>query len=64
MNPGDGPTELEVTLEGVATGRLEPVLSTEPDGAAPSPTVFADSRARVAIPGRSAIAFRVAVDAT
>jgi hypothetical protein len=63
LNPGDGPTELDVTLDGVGSGRLEPVLSTEASGAKPGPTAIADGHARVAIPGRCAIALRVAVDA-
>ena len=63
LNPGDGPTELDVLLEGVGSGRLEPVLSTDPGGAAPEPTAIADDRARIALPQRCAVALRVAVDA-
>lgn len=63
LNPGDGPTELDVTLDGVGSGRLEPVLSTEPGGAAPGRTAIVEGRARIAIPQRCAMALRVAVDA-
>ena len=60
LNPGDGPTELDIVLAGVANGRLEPVLSTETSGASPSPVAIVDGRARVAIPQRGAVASRVA----
>jgi neopullulanase len=63
LNPGDGATELDVALEGLGSGRLEPALSTESSGAMPDPIAIVDGRARVAIPSRSAIALRVAVDA-
>jgi neopullulanase len=63
LNPGDGPTELEVTLDHIGRGRLEPVLSSRADVAGPGPVDIADARARIAIPERTALVLRVAVDA-
>lgn len=63
LNPGGGSTELEVVLEGVPSGRLEPVLSTETSGASPGPVAIVDGKARLAIPQRGAVAMRVAASA-
>lgn len=63
LNPGDGPTELEITLDDVGRGRLEPVLVAGADLDGPGAADIVGGRARVAIPERTAVALRVAVDA-
>ena len=59
LNPGDGETALDVAIDGVGAGRLEPVgLAGGPDAGAAIDVV--DGRARIPLPARTARVLRVA----
>ena len=59
LNPGDEPTELPVTLDGIGAGRLEPV-SLEGSGAAGSAVEVTDGHARIRLEARAGSVFRIA----
>jgi cyclomaltodextrinase / maltogenic alpha-amylase / neopullulanase len=63
LNPGDGPTDLAITLDDVGRGRLEPVLVAGADPGGPGGADIVDGGARIAIPERTAVVLRVGVDA-
>jgi glycosidase len=59
LNPGDGEKALDVAIDGVGAGRLEPVgLAGGPDAGAAIDAV--DGRARIPLPARAARVLRVA----
>jgi cyclomaltodextrinase / maltogenic alpha-amylase / neopullulanase len=58
VNPGDGAVDLEVAVEGVGRGRLDPVSL--PGENAGDTVEIVDGRARVPIPGRVGRVLRVA----
>jgi glycosidase len=62
LNPGDGPFDLEVAIEGVAHGWLAPIAL--PGEAVAEPVVVTDGRAVIGIPARTGRLFRVAHDAS
>jgi cyclomaltodextrinase / maltogenic alpha-amylase / neopullulanase len=63
LNPGDGPTELDVTLDGLGAGRLEPIRFGATADADAASLGITDGRTRIPLPGRTALAYRVAGDA-
>jgi neopullulanase len=62
LNPGDGPQDLRVTLDGIGSGRLEPVPLDVPGAPAPAAVEVADGGARIPLAARTGVVYRLAVE--
>lgn len=62
LNPGDGPQALRVTLDGIASGRLDPVPLDVPGGPVTAAVEVADGGASIPLAARAGAVFRLVVD--
>jgi neopullulanase len=63
LNPGDGPLELPVTLDGIGAGRLEPIPLDGTGDGPPAAVELTDGLGRIPLPPRTGSVFRVVTTA-